>query len=98
MTELNLQYNDSSEQRILDYLKANASVILADKINNGVQIELDGKQLINKKTLAGFMKYACEEARKLAEKGANSACVDDVTVYGWAIHYFEEVRPDRVLL
>ena len=60
MTELNLQYNDSSEQRILDYLKANASVILADKINNGVQIELDGKQLINKKTLAGFMKYACE--------------------------------------
>ena len=25
-----------------------------------------------------------------AEKGANSACIDDATVYGWAIHYFEE--------
>ena len=36
------------------------------------------------------MKYACDEARKLAEKGANSACIDDATVYGWAIHYFEE--------
>ena len=36
------------------------------------------------------MKYACDEARKLAEKGANSACIDDQTVYGWAIHYFEE--------
>ena len=36
------------------------------------------------------MKYACDEARKLAEKGANSACIDDVTVYGWAIHFFEE--------
>lgn len=90
MTELNLQYNDSSEQRILDYLKANASVILADKINNGVQIELDGKQLINKKTLAGFMKYACEEAKKQAEKGKNYACINDSTVFGWAIHYFEE--------
>lgn len=46
--------------------------------------------MINKKTLTGFMKYACDEARKLAEKGANSACIDDQTVYGWAIHFFEE--------
>ena len=36
------------------------------------------------------MKYACEEARKLAEKGANCACVEDSVVFGWAIHYFEE--------
>ena len=36
------------------------------------------------------MKYACDEARKLAEKGANSACIEDSTVYGWAVHYFEE--------
>ena len=41
-------------------------------------------------TLADFMRFACDEARKLAEKGANSACIDDATVYGWAIHYFEE--------
>lgn len=36
------------------------------------------------------MKFAENEARKLAEKGANSACVEDSVVYGWAIHYFEE--------
>lgn len=36
------------------------------------------------------MKYANGEAKKLAEKGANAACVEDNVVYGWAIHYFEE--------
>ena len=36
------------------------------------------------------MKYASSEARKLASKGANSACVEDKVVYGWAVHYFEE--------
>lgn len=28
--------------------------------------------------------------KKLVDKGANSACVKDSIVYGWAIHYFEE--------
>lgn len=27
---------------------------------------------------------------EIAEKGSNSACVEDSVVYGWAIHYFEE--------
>ena len=36
------------------------------------------------------MKYASSEARKFASKGANSACVEDKVVYGWAVHYFEE--------
>ena len=31
-----------------------------------------------------------DEAKKLAEKGANAACVEDNVVYSWAIHYFEE--------
>ncbi len=74
----------------LTYLQNNASETLADKINNGTPFEKDGNPLLNKKTLSGFMKYACDEARNLAEKGANSACIDDATVYGWAIHYFEE--------
>ncbi len=90
MKQLNLTANGKSQERILVYLKENVSDILADKINNGVQIEKAGNKLINKKTLDGFMKYACEEARKLAEKGANSACIEDSVVYGWAIHYFEE--------
>ena len=88
--ELNLKANTPSEQKILEYLQNNASETLAEKINNGTPFEKDGKPLINKKTLAGFMKYACDEARKLAEKGANSACIDNATVYGWAVHYFEE--------
>lgn len=88
--QLNLTAQNKQEELILNYLQNNASETLADKINNGTSFEKYGKLLLNKKTLAGFMKYACDEARKLAEKGANSACIDDATVYGWAIHYFEE--------
>ena len=88
--ELNLTAKNKQEELVLKYLQDNASETLADKMNNGTPFEKDGKPLLNKKTLAGFMKHACDEARKLAEKGANSACIDDQTVYGWAIHYFEE--------
>lgn len=90
MIKLNLTPQNKQEELILNYLQNNASETLADKINNGTPFEKDGKPLLNKKTLSGFMKYACDEARKLAVKGANSACIDDATVYGWAIHYFEE--------
>ena len=90
MIKLNLTPQNRQEELILNYLQNNASETLADKINNGTPFEKDGKPLLNKKTLSGFMKYACDEARNLAEKGANSACIDDATVYGWAIHYFEE--------
>lgn len=90
MIELNLVANTEPEKRILEYLQNNVSKTLADKINNGTPFEKDGKHLINKKTLDGFMKYACDEARKLAEKGANSACIEDSVVYGWAVHFFEE--------
>jgi len=88
--ELNLTAQNKQEELVLKYLQNNASDVLSNKINNGTPFEKDGHSLTNKKTLAGFMKYACDEARKLAEKGANSACIDDATVYGWAIHYFEE--------
>ena len=88
--ELNLRANTPSEQKILEYLQNNASETLANKINNGTPFEKDGNPLLNKKTLSGFMKYACDEARNFAEKGSNSACIEDPTVYGWAVHYFEE--------
>lgn len=87
---LNLETKSKEQELIKAYLEENASEILADKINNGTPFEKDGKTFINKKTLDGFMKYASDEARKLASKGANSACVEDKVVYGWAIHYFEE--------
>ena len=88
--KLNLTANNPTEERIKAYLEENASATLALKINCGTPTEKDGKKLINRKTLDGFMKYATEEARKLATKGANYACIDDDTVFGWAIHYFEE--------
>ena len=87
---LNLEAVTKEQQKIKAYLEANASDILAEKINNGVRIQKDGKTLLNKKTLAGFMKFACDEAKKQAEKGTQSACIDDDVVYGWAVHYFEE--------
>lgn len=90
MKSLNLNATNEPTRRIKEYLEQSASDVLADKINNGVQVEKDGITLVNKKTLDGFMKYATEEARKIAEKGSSYACVDDVTVFGWAVHYFEE--------
>lgn len=90
MTTLNLTVKNNAEQRIKDYLENNVSEVLADKINNGVQIQKDGSTLINKKDLSGFMQYANDEARKQAEKCAQYACIEDRTVFGWAIHYFEE--------
>lgn len=90
MKQLNLKATTQPQKLIKEYLEQNASDVLTDKINNGVQVQKYGKTLINKKTLDGFMKYANGEARKLAEKGANYACIEDNIVFGWAIHYFEE--------
>ena len=90
MTKLNLEATSREHEIVKAYLEDNASETLAEKINNGTPIEKDGKQLINRKTLDGFMLYACAEARKLAAKGASSACVENKVVFGWAIHYFEE--------
>ena len=98
MPKLNLEAKDETQKIIKEYLEEHVSDTLAKKINNGARICKDGKTLLNRKTLAGFMKFACDEARKQAEKGKNSACIQDSVVFGWAMHYFEEVRPDRVLL
>lgn len=94
---LNLETKTKEQELVKAYLEENASEILADKINNGTPFEKDGKTFINKKTLDGFMKYASDEARKLASKGANSACVEDKVVYGWAVHYFEEYSIEGTL-
>ena len=95
--KLNLQATTKEEQKVKAYLEANASEVLAEKINNGVRVQKDSKTLINKKTLSGFLKFACDEAKKQAEKGAQSACIDDETVYGWAVHYFEEASIEGTL-
>ncbi|MDE6966664.1 MAG: hypothetical protein K2O94_06775, partial [Clostridiales bacterium] len=94
MPEINLTAKGRDQELILAYLQENASDVLADKINNGTPFEKDGKQLLNRKNLDGFMKFASDETLKLIaqneRKGTVVRCLDDATVYGWAIHYFEE--------
>ena len=85
MIKLNLQAENDCQQSIKDYLENNVSEILAKKINNGVPVEKDGKTLINRKTLSDFWRYACERATKESKE-----YVANETVFGWAIHYFEE--------
>lgn len=73
---LKLEAKTSNEQIVLDYLKENVSEMLAEKINSG------------KKTLSQCWSYIVSEARRLAQN--NCACVTSDTVFGWAIHFFEE--------
>ena len=87
---LHLTATTIEEKALKEYLEQTVSEVLAEKINNGVPVEKDGKKLISKKTLASFMKYATEEAQKQAAKGATWACLHSDTVFGWAVHYFEE--------
>ena len=88
--KLNLPTQNNEQEILLAYLEQNTSEALAEKINAGIPVSKNGTQLIMKKDLTGFMKYATEEARKAAPKGATSACVGDQTVFGWLMHYFEE--------
>lgn len=41
------------------------------------------------KSIKECCKYIYSKARKLA-KGGNAVGVDDATVYGWAVHYYDE--------
>lgn len=85
MIILHLETKNDSQRVIKEYLQANVSQALADKINNGVNVQKDDLTLVNKKDLDGFWTYACKEARKTGNE-----YVDNETVFGWAIHYFEE--------
>lgn len=85
MIILNLVAENDCQQAIKDYLEQNVSAVLAEKINNGVKIEKDGKPFINKKTLTQFWAYATKKAQEM-----KTGYVANETVYGWAIHYFEE--------
>ena len=94
MTALNLTATDSRQKTVLEHLIPLISDTLAEKINNGVTIEKDGKRLISKKDLSTFMTYAAEQAKKtLSDKersGTQAVCVHGDDIMSWAIHYFEE--------
>ena len=66
--DLNLIANNAAEQRVKTYLEENASEELAKKINEGVHVEKDGKTLIQKKTLAGFIQYATKKPERRPRK------------------------------
>lgn len=49
------------------------------------------------KSIKECCKYIYSQAEKLA-KGGNAVGVDDTTVYGWAVHYYDEdnIKVDKV--
>lgn len=61
---------------IRTYMEYNATEELAEKINRGA------------KTFEGCAAFIKGEARKQAQNGV--AVIEDATVYGWAMHFFEE--------
>lgn len=94
MAKLNLTANGSEQQILLEHLTPLISDVLAEKINNGVTIEKDGKQLLSKKTLDTLMNYLSEQAKnKIPEKerhGKKYVCMEGADILNYAIHYFEE--------
>lgn len=92
MPILNLKAENDCQEAIKDYLEHNASDLLAEKISNGVKIEKDGKTFINKKTLSQFWNYASKRAQEM-----KTGYVKNETVFGWAIHYFEEAEIEGTL-
>jgi hypothetical protein len=76
MGNIKIKGNTPNEKILLDYLNKNASEDLANRINDG------------DKTLSQCWNYIVSEAKKHAVNGC--ACIDDATVFGWCIHFFEE--------
>ena len=90
MSKLNLATKNEEQERIKAYLEENASEALITKINDGIEIVKDNKLVVNKKDLDGFMNFAYEEASKLNTNKNRVLAISKDTVFGWAIHYFEE--------
>ena len=85
--ELNLKAVCNEEEKILKYLKENASEALAEKINKKPE-----------RPMIPCLSYCFEEARKMYEerKGTNNCIMlDDDVVYGWAVHYYEDVEAEE---
>lgn len=76
MARIKLKTDNKCEKIILNYLEKNASDDLVERINSGT------------KTLTQCWNYITSEAKKEAKNGC--ACIEDATVYGWAVHFFEE--------
>lgn len=80
----NLVASDKNSEAIIAYIEGFASEALVDKINTG------------KKAMADCMVFIKEQASQKAINGC--AMIEDIEVYGWAMHYFEEdsIQPGMV--
>ena len=76
MGRTKLEAVDENSKVILAYIEGVASETLVQKINNG------------DKTMKGCMNFIKKQARGKAKNGC--AMIQDIEVYGWAMHYFEE--------
>lgn len=80
MARLNLKAQGKNQEIVLAYLEENASDELVEKINAGT------------KTMAGCWSFITAKAK--AKATSNCAVIEDVEVFGWAVHYFEENDED----
>lgn len=70
----------NAEKKIMDYLQE------LSKTDNAIREALSNENKSSHK----MMRYLCDQAKKEAEQGENSCCIDDDTVYKWARHYWLE--------
>lgn len=85
--ELNLTAVCNEEEKILKYLKENASEALVEKINKKPS-----------RPMIPCLVYCHNEAKKLYDqrKGTNNCImIDDATVFGWCVHYYEDVEAEE---
>lgn len=85
--KLNLTAICDEEKDILEYLENNASEALREKINKKPE-----------RPILPCLVYCYDEAQKLYKerKGThNCAMVRNETVYGWAVHYYEDVEEQQ---
>ena len=79
---MKLHAKTDTEKRLLDYLEANASDALKEKIaalpENGYNLD-------------AAYRHIRDEARKVL-KGSGGFVADE-TVFGWLVHYYEDVAP-----
>ena len=80
---MQLEAKTPTENRLKEYLDANASDALREKI----AALPDGPRF----NLAAAFRFVKDEARK--HLNGTSGCVEDEVVFGWLVHYYEDVAP-----
>ena len=80
---MQLEAKTPTENRLKEYLVANASDTLREKI----AALPDGARF----NLASAMVYITDRAREHLQN--KSGCIEDEVVFGWLVHYYEDVAP-----